>query len=133
MARRPTTTLVTPRDLDILTALDRCPLTLDQLLSLSQTFSRPFTIYRRAHERLQQLSDSGWVRRAQHAIPARREAVENQNVHVVQSSSCSPGTCRKSRRLRLNRVESVVSAMAAIRKSSVPSLRHCLRSDVKHS
>lgn len=71
MASKPATTLLTARDTDILTALDRCLLTLDQLLKLSQTFSRPFTTYRRAHERLQQISDSGWVRRAQYATASR--------------------------------------------------------------
>ena len=32
-----------PRDIDILSAIDRCPLTVQQLLKLSQTFEHPFT------------------------------------------------------------------------------------------
>lgn len=60
-----------PRDHDVLAALDRGPLTLEQLLKLSQTFPLPFTSYRRCHERLQQLTAAGWVRRSPYATASR--------------------------------------------------------------
>lgn len=46
------------RDLEILQALERCPLTAGQLLKLSQTFKRPFTTERRVRERLQTLTQN---------------------------------------------------------------------------
>src|SRR4051794_5067700 len=55
--------LVTPRDIEILTALDRCPLTAAQLLKLSETFALPFTNERRVRERLFQLCAAGRVHR----------------------------------------------------------------------
>lgn len=58
MARR----IVTQRDLDILTALDRVPLTAQQMLSLSETFSEPFGSERTVRERLQALCEAGWIR-----------------------------------------------------------------------
>src|SRR5258708_4065890 len=59
--------LLTPRDLEILTALDHCPLTALQLLRLSQTFVRPFTGERRVRERLHVLCAAGRTRRWQYA------------------------------------------------------------------
>ena len=55
--------LVTPRDRDLFEALDRCPLTVRQLLKLSTTFAYPFTTERRVQERLQHLCAAGRVRR----------------------------------------------------------------------
>ena len=55
--------LVTPRDRDLFAALDRCPLTVRQLLKLSVTFAYPFTTERRVQERLQHLCEAGRVRR----------------------------------------------------------------------
>jgi hypothetical protein len=63
--------LVTPRDLEILTALDHCPLTAPQLLKWSQTFAAPFTAERRVRERLQCLCDAAWVRPSQYATAGR--------------------------------------------------------------
>src|SRR3981081_1938457 len=57
------TTLVTPRDTDIFSALARTPLTVRQLLKLSVTFAYPFTTERRVQERLQALYAAGRVRR----------------------------------------------------------------------
>jgi hypothetical protein len=54
--------IVTERDIDILTALDRVPLTAQQMLSLSETFSEPFQSERTVRERLQALCDAGWIR-----------------------------------------------------------------------
>ena len=59
--------LVTPRDQDLFEALDRCPLTVRQLLSLSATFIYPFTTERRVQERLQKLAAAGRVRRWRYA------------------------------------------------------------------
>lgn len=63
--------LLTARDLEILTALDRCPLTAEQLLKLSQAFAVPFTTERRVRERLQQLYAAGRVRRWLYATAGR--------------------------------------------------------------
>src|SRR5579883_3294409 len=67
MASKSPHQLVTPRDIDILAALDRCPLTPAQLLKLSQTFALPFTHERRVRERLFQLCDSGRLHRWRYA------------------------------------------------------------------
>jgi len=56
-------TIVTPRDEDLFLGLDRTPLTLRQLLTLSETFRVPFPSYRLLHARLQRLLTAGWVRR----------------------------------------------------------------------
>lgn len=63
--------LVTPRDIEILGALDLCPLTASQLLTLSRTFALPFTHERRVRERLFQLCSAGRVRRWQYATVGR--------------------------------------------------------------
>ena len=68
------TCLVTPRDIDILRALERSPLTVRQLLKLSETFAYPFTTERRAQERLRQLCAAGRLRRWFYAT-ARQAAV----------------------------------------------------------
>ena len=54
--------LVTSRDLDLFEALDRCPLTVRQILKLSVVFAYPFTTERRVQERLQALCAAGRVR-----------------------------------------------------------------------
>jgi hypothetical protein len=59
---------ITPRDIEILQALDRTPLTVEQLLKLSQTFSgQPFKSPRSVQDRLQKLHDAGWVNRWRYA------------------------------------------------------------------
>lgn len=59
--------LLTARDIEILQALDRCPLTAEQILAVSQTFALPFTSERRVRERLFQLTEAGRVQRWQYA------------------------------------------------------------------
>jgi hypothetical protein len=59
--------LLTPRDQDILAALHRCPLTVRQLLTLSETFPSRFASERRVRQRLQTLTKHGFVRRWQFA------------------------------------------------------------------
>src|SRR2546430_936648 len=63
--------LVTPRDMDILQALERSPLTARQLLTLSETFAYPFTSERKVRARMLQLAASGRVRRWELAIAGR--------------------------------------------------------------
>lgn len=53
--------LLTPRDIDIFQALDRCPLTTQQLLKISQTFVIPFTNERKVRARMQILHEAGRV------------------------------------------------------------------------
>ena len=62
MASTVTVRLVTPRDLDLFQALDRCPLTVAQVLKVSQTFAYPFTTERRVQERLHELVTASRVR-----------------------------------------------------------------------
>lgn len=59
------------RDLEIFTALNRCPLTARQLFKLSETFALPFTDEHRVRERLLLLATSGRVRRWPYATAGR--------------------------------------------------------------
>lgn len=59
--------LLTGRDLELLTALDRTPLTAGQLLKLSGTFDHSFGSERMARERLAALCAAGWVQSARYA------------------------------------------------------------------
>ncbi len=52
---------LTPRDLDVLLALDRTPLTVQQLCKFSETFVEPFPNARRVQERMAKLAATGWV------------------------------------------------------------------------
>lgn len=61
-------TPLTPRDQDILNALDRCPLTVRQLLKVSETFARSFASERRVRQRLLTLADHEFVRCWQYAV-----------------------------------------------------------------
>ena len=60
--------LVTDRDLEILAALARFPLTALQLLKLSRIFAAPFAEERRVRERLQKLAAGDLVRRFRYLI-----------------------------------------------------------------
>lgn len=63
---------VTSRDIEILVALDRCPLTVEQLLKLSSAFeSHPFTSPRSVQDRLQKLCSAKWIRRWRYATTSR--------------------------------------------------------------
>lgn len=62
--------IVTERDIEILTALDRVPLTAQQMLAVSETFSRPFGSERTVRERLQAMTDAGWIRSSLYALPS---------------------------------------------------------------
>ena len=63
---------LTDRDEEILLALDRCPLTVVQILKLSQAFSgQPFTSARGVQDRLHKLREADWVRSWPYAIANR--------------------------------------------------------------
>jgi Replication-relaxation len=62
--------IVRSRDIELLTALDRSPLTAVQLLKLSQTFTQPFQSERTLRERLQHLCEGGFLRFAFYATSA---------------------------------------------------------------
>lgn len=61
---------LTSRDLDILAAIDRCPLTTQQLMTASQTFAQPFTDSHHVRRRLRQLKQAGFVQSWQTAVAA---------------------------------------------------------------
>ena len=65
------TRLVTLRDNDLFAALERCPLTVRQLLKVSASFAYPFTFERRVQERLQHLCAAGRLRRWFYATDGR--------------------------------------------------------------
>jgi hypothetical protein len=67
MPNRTTHPRLTPRDLEILAALDHCPLTVQQLLKLSCTLVRPFPNERRVRERMQSLCQLGLAGRDTYA------------------------------------------------------------------
>lgn len=67
MAKR-STTKIGPRDIQILTALDRCPLTVAQLMSLSSTFVAPFHDESNVRRRLRALSQAGFVKSWRYAF-----------------------------------------------------------------
>ena len=62
---------ITDRDLDLLGAIDRCPLTVEQLLKLSVAFPQPFRSDSRVRGRLASLRLAGWVKRFQYASTVR--------------------------------------------------------------
>lgn len=61
-------TKIGPRDIDILMALDRTPLTPSQLCSLSKTFTVPFLDEHNLRRRLRRLADSSLVKSWPYAI-----------------------------------------------------------------
>src|SRR5438552_581782 len=58
---------LTARDLDLLTAIERCPLTVRQLRSLSLTFQSCFQSERRLQDRLKLLTQADLLRRYRYA------------------------------------------------------------------
>jgi hypothetical protein len=59
--------ILTGRDLEVLTALDRTVLTAGQLLKLAATFTHPFGSERMVRERLAALGSAGWVQAGRYA------------------------------------------------------------------
>lgn len=62
---------LTLRDLDVLLALDRTPLTVQQLFKLSETFAESFPNERRVQERMAKLAATGWVRQRWYGVASR--------------------------------------------------------------
>lgn len=63
---------LTDRDVEILQVLDRCPLTVSQLLKLSATFAtQHFTSIRSVQDRLQKMRGVGWIRSWPYAVASR--------------------------------------------------------------
>lgn len=65
------TTILTPRDFEILAAFHRLPLTVEQLVKLSQSFAVPFGSASRVRGRLARLREAGWVRRYRYVTADR--------------------------------------------------------------
>jgi len=63
--------LLTPRDIEILTALDHSPLTVEQLLKWSTVFEQRFQTTQRVRGRLQLLREAGWVQSWPYASTTR--------------------------------------------------------------
>lgn len=61
---------LTHRDFDILAAIDRCPLTTQQLMTVSQTFAQAFTDPHHVRRRLRQLKQAGYLQSWQAAVAA---------------------------------------------------------------
>lgn len=57
-----------PRDIDLLTALDRCPLTPAQLCRLSVTFTSPFADEGNLRRRLRELASAGLLQKFPYAV-----------------------------------------------------------------
>lgn len=66
--RRVTVCRIGPRDIEILSALDRCPLTVNQLLRLSETFETPFRDNGNLRRRLRRLAAGGYVNSWPYAV-----------------------------------------------------------------
>ena len=64
-------TLLTDRDRDVLAALDRCPLTIEQLRKVSVTFCEQFSSDSRVRGRLTALREAGWVNRWSYATSSK--------------------------------------------------------------
>lgn len=62
---------ITPRDVELLTVIDRHPMTAEQLLKLSETFPAPFTHDRLVRRRLSQLREAGFLRSFPYATAGR--------------------------------------------------------------
>jgi len=92
---------LTDRDSEILLALDRCPLTVLQLLKLSRTFAgQPFTSLCSVQNRLQKLRDAGWVRRWPYATAGRGGSPDYYKItlvgfHLLYGESAVPPSKRR--------------------------------------
>lgn len=72
---------LTDRDFEILASIDQCPLTVLQLLKLSETFpGKVFTSLRSLQDRLQKLRSAGWVRRWPYAMATHGSAPDYYKV-----------------------------------------------------
>jgi protein involved in plasmid replication-relaxation len=123
--------LLTPRDLEILTALDRTPLTASQLLKLSQIFAHPFGSERMVRERLQALGNAGWVQSSHYATMSCGGALKYYRLtktgyHVLYGEAAVPPTKRYFSALSIGRqhhtrclADFLVHTMVAAEKSGM--------------
>ena len=92
---------LTNRDEEVLLALDRCPLTVTQLLKLSSTFkSRMFTRPRSVQDRLQKLKGAGWVQSWPYATVSRGGSPDYYKLtllgfHMLHGHNAPPRTKRQ--------------------------------------
>ena len=75
--------LITARDRQILGALERSPLTVEQLLTLSQTFEKPFRTPQRLRGRLGALREAGWLKRWRYATTCRGGAPDYHKLTLM--------------------------------------------------
>jgi hypothetical protein len=64
-------TKIGQRDIEILAAIDRCPLTVAQLCELSETFVARLTNAENLRRRLRQLAEAGFIRKFEYSIASR--------------------------------------------------------------
>lgn len=107
MATQPQRRL-TPRDLDILVALDRTPLTAGQLVKLSRTFGQPFSSERMARERLHAIGNAGWVCAARYATTSQGAGqnyyrLTRTGYRILYGETAKPPTKRSFSPLSLGR------------------------------
>ncbi len=92
---------LTDRDEEVLLALDRCPLTVTQLLKLSSTFeSQMFTRPRSVQDRLQKLKGAGWVQSWPYATVSRGGSPDYYKLtllgfHMLHGHNAPPRTKRQ--------------------------------------
>lgn len=91
--------LLTPRDVEILAALDRTPLTGKQLLKISRMFALPFGSERMVRERLHALCVAGWVRADHYAVASRGSSpkyyqLTRTGYAILYGASAAPPTRR---------------------------------------
>lgn len=68
MSKKKTDFQIGPRDFELLTAIDRCAMTVKQLRRLSETFDAPFTDDANLRRRLRTLADASIIRKFAYAI-----------------------------------------------------------------
>ena len=67
-------TKIGPRDIELMTAIDRCPLTVAQLRLLSETFPSPFSDDGNLRRRLRNLSQAGLLKSWRYAIASEGQS-----------------------------------------------------------
>lgn len=136
-------TLLTPRDIDILSALDRCPLTAAQLLTLSETFSYPFTSERKVRARMQVLAESGRVRRWPYLAIAGRVAptyytLTREGFRLLHGASAVPHSRRAFKAIGISRqrhtyalAQFIVATFVAAKRAGVQVVNFGRENSVK--
>jgi hypothetical protein len=97
------TAYLTQRDIDLLTAVERSPLTVHQLRALSVTFSAAFGSERRLQDRLTILTRAGLLRRFRYAATegvGRYYYVLTAERNTIAPTFCKPTPVRRCGTLR---------------------------------